>query len=435
MTHYTRYTRLAAAAATAALVLTACGGEAEGEGDAADTEGDSQEQVQLRFSWWGSDSRHQMTQEIIDAFEDENPHISIEGEFGDWSGYWDQLATQSAGGDAPDIIQMDDKYLREYADRGALLDLSDIDLSEFDEGAVDNGRTEDGLFGITTGINALALVANPDIFDEAGVEMPDDTTWTWEDFAEIAAEISENHDSAFGTNDPNEPGGFQVWLRQQGKHFTTAEGELGFTAEDAAEYFQYYLDMVGTGMPTATEISENQSAGPDQSLTGTGQVAMAPWWTNQLPALTSASGAELELLRFPSQSGNSAENGLWYKSSMMLSASAATEHPEEVKEFIDFFVNSETAGQLNQMDRGLPANSAVRESIMSDLEPADQKSADFIAAIEEDVMAQPAEPVPALGFSALQEILYRYEIEVFFENLTPEEAAEQMIPEMESELQ
>lgn len=422
-----RTTTLAAAVLAGTVALTGCSAEA--------SDSDGAEEVTLRFAWWGADSRHQATEELITAFEEEHPKISVEAEYGDWSGYWDQLATQSAGGGEPDIIQMDDKYLREYADRGGLLDLSEVDVSAFDDDAVDNGRTEDGLFGITTGINALALVTNPAVFEEAGVEMPDDTTWTWEDFAEITAEISENHDSAFGTNDPNEPGGFQVWLRQQGQHFTTDEGELGFDAADAAEYFEFYLDMIGEGIPTAAEISENQSAGPDQSLMGTGEAAMAPWWTNQLPALSSASGEELELLRFPSHSGNAEESGLWYKSSMMLSASSGTDHPEEVITFIDWFVNSEEAAELNQMDRGLPGNNDLRAHIADDLEPADQTAADFIADIEDEVAAQPVEPVPSLGFSGLQEILYRYEIEVFFENQTPEDAAEAMITEMESELQ
>ncbi|OSM43794.1 ABC transporter substrate-binding protein [Nesterenkonia sp. PF2B19] len=427
MTTFTRLSKLVAVTSLSALALTACGGDADGGGEAG---GD--EDVQLRFTWWGSDSRHQTTQEIIDAFEEEHPHISISAEYGDWSGYWDQLATQSAGNDMPDVIQMDDKYLREYADRGALLDLSDVDVSEFDQDAVDNGRTEEGLFGITTGINSLALIANPELFDEAGVELPDDTTWTWDDFAEISAELSENLDDGYGTNDPNEPGGFQVWLRQQDKHMTTDEGELGFDADDAADYFQYYLDMVGEGIPSAAVMSENQSSGPDQSLLGTGQVAMAPWWTNQINGLSEASGVDLELLRFPSSTGSAEDNGMWYKSSMLMSAAATTDHPEEAQLFIDFFVNSEEAGMLNLVDRGLPGNNSVREAILPELEGPDLVSAEFIADIE-DELAGP-EPVPSLGFSGLQDIIYRYEMEVFFERQSPQDAAENMISEMEAEL-
>lgn len=430
MTHSFRYTKLAAATLVGALALTSCGGDAGGDAAGGEDGGD----VTLSFSWWGSDARHQATEEAIELFNETHEGITVEGQYGEWGGYWDQLATQSAGGDAPDIIQMDDKYLREYADRGSLLELSDVDTSEFDEGAVDNGRTEDGLFGITTGINSLAMVTNPAIFEEAGVEMPDDTTWTWEDFAEITAEISESGDGVYGTNNPNEPGSFQVWLRQQGTNFTTEEGGLGFDESQAAEYFQYHLDMVNSGMPSPSELSENQSAGPDQSMMGTGTAAMASWWTNQLGGLAEASGADLELLRFPTESGDPMESGMWYKSSMLMSASGDTEHPEEVKTFIDWFVNSEEAADFNGFDRGLPANASIRDYVLEDAGEADQKTADFILDIESEVEAQSVEPVPALGFSALQEILYRYESEVFFENMTPEEAAEAMIPEMESAL-
>ena len=64
----------------------------------------SGEPVTLRFAWWGSDSRHKTTQKVIDAYEAEHPNVTINGEFGEFSGYWDKLATATAAGDAPDII-------------------------------------------------------------------------------------------------------------------------------------------------------------------------------------------------------------------------------------------------------------------------------------------------------------------------------------------
>src|SRR5688572_6150035 len=88
--------------------------------------------VTLRFTWWGSDTRHQLTQKVIDAFEAENPNIKIKGEYGEWNGYWDKLATQTAANDSPDIIQMDEKYIAEYGGRGALLDLGKQELNTAD---------------------------------------------------------------------------------------------------------------------------------------------------------------------------------------------------------------------------------------------------------------------------------------------------------------
>ena len=67
--------KAAAAAAALSLVLTGCGSSPEAASDGP---------VTLRFSWWGSDVRHKMTEKLIEAFEAENPNINIEGEYGDW---------------------------------------------------------------------------------------------------------------------------------------------------------------------------------------------------------------------------------------------------------------------------------------------------------------------------------------------------------------
>ncbi|MBG6084300.1 ABC transporter substrate-binding protein [Zhihengliuella flava] len=422
-----RFKRLAQAAAigaTAALALTACGGG----GDAGDSEDGK---VSLRFTWWGSDARAQITEEIIAAFEAENPNIDIQPEYGDWNGYWDKLATQTAANDAPDIIQMDAQYLREYADRGALLDLADVDLSQIEESIVDNGRTTDGLFGLTTSVNTPVILANPDVFAEAGVEIPDDTTWTWDDFEQVASEVTAGADGKFGAGSPSEPLNIQVWLRQQGKNLTTEEGQLGLSVDDAEAYLQHVADLGEAGAyPSAAAIAEDQTAAVDQSLMGTGTAAMGTYWSNQVSAIAGASGAEIQPLRYPSETGNAEDAGLWYKASMMLSAFSGTDHPEEAQQFIDFFVNNVDAGLIGMTERGLPANSEVREAVMAELEGVDKASAEFVTEVEPELGE--AEPVPPVGFSELQNILYRYELEVMFERQSAADAAESMVAEMES---
>ena len=175
-------------AVATALALTACSGG--GGSNSADGGGD---QVTLRFAWWGSDLRHEATQEAIDAFETENPNITVEGEFGEWSGYWDKLATMTAGGDAPDVIQMSDAYMSEYAGRGALLDLSkqtELETSTLDASSLQSGEINGILYAVEAGANAPVVFANAKLFEAAGVEMPDDKTWTWDDYTEIAQAIT-----------------------------------------------------------------------------------------------------------------------------------------------------------------------------------------------------------------------------------------------------
>ncbi|MBE1515018.1 ABC transporter substrate-binding protein [Nesterenkonia halotolerans] len=423
-----RSAQFTAVGLAALLGLTACGSgdaQAGGEGD---------EPVELSLAYWGGGLRVEQTEAIIEAFEAEHPDISVTGAYSDFSGHWEQLATQTAGGDTPDLIQMDDKYLREYADRGVLLDLTDVDVSQMDEDAANNGRTEEGLFGITTGVNSLALGMNPALFEEAGVDVPDDTTWTWEDFAEITTELSANLDGSYGTNETNEPGGFQVWLRQDGKHLTTEDGELGFEEQDLVEYYEYWLELARDGgMPPADVMAENRGASPEQQLIHTGRVALAPMWTSSLAGISESAGVEMELLRFPSKTGEAEDSGAWSKSSMFMSASASTEHPEEVQTFIDFMINDVDAGLLGLTDRGLPSQQEVRAAVLDEIEGQDLKSAEFVAEIGEEIAGP--EPVPALGFSAIQETMVRFEDELYFERLSPEEAAAAVITEMQAAIE
>ncbi|GAA3704540.1 extracellular solute-binding protein [Zhihengliuella alba] len=420
-----RLARAVATAAVAGLALTACGGAA-----GSDEGKEGGEQVSLRFSWWGSDQRSQNTMAIIEAFEAKNPDIDIVPEPNSFSGYWDKLATQSAAGDAPDVMQMDLAYFREYADRGVLRDVPDVDTSKISDDLLSQGRTDEGQFGIPTGFASIAMIAHPGVFEEAGVDLPDDQTWTWEDFADVTERISENVEGAYGSTSPFEPvGGFMTWLRQQDQHITTSDGELGFEEADLQQYLEFQKAFVDAGSyPDPTVIEEDRAAGTERSLLAQGRMGLLSGWTNLLPAASSASGAELVPLRTPSMTGKAEDNGLWHRVSMFLSASSGTEHPEEAQRFIDFFVNSEEAGMENLTDRGLPANSEVRTAVMDQLEGRDLAAAEFLDDIEDEV-SEP-EPVPVAGSAEFEGILHRYETEVYFERLTPGEAAAAAYAEM-----
>jgi ABC-type glycerol-3-phosphate transport system substrate-binding protein len=46
-----------------------------------------QKPVTMRFVWWGSDVRHQVTLAAIDRYQELYPHITIEVEYQGYSGY------------------------------------------------------------------------------------------------------------------------------------------------------------------------------------------------------------------------------------------------------------------------------------------------------------------------------------------------------------
>jgi len=421
----------AVAIASALLAASACGGDSGGGGSANG-------EVTLRFNWWGSDTRHKITQQVIDAFEKDHPKIKIKGEYGEWAGYWDKLATTVAANDAPDIIQMDEKYLREYADRGALLDLKKadgLDTGKFEPDTLAAGEFDGGLYGLNAGINAFTIVANPAVFKAAGVAMPDDKTWTWDQYAQLSSQITAKLNgkgwgtAAYGTNDAS----LNMWARQHGQSLFTKDGKLGVTQEGLTEFWTGLRKMQDAkATPSAEFTAQDMNAPLDQSGMATGKLAMGYSWSNQLNALSKASGQQLKLLRLPSVAGKASENGSYYKGSMFWSISSRSKHPKEAAEFVSYLANNTTAGNLLLAERGVPPNTEIRAAVASKLQPADAASQAFIQDIAKE-LGEPSPP-PPVGGGQVEKIIQRYTTEVMFGRQKPEQAAKAFTDEVNGEL-
>lgn len=77
----------------------------------------------LNILWWGSQTRHELTTAMLEKFQELNPDIEVVMDYSDWDGYWTKLPAQVAGGQTPDVFQMDYSKLSQYVDNGVLAEL------------------------------------------------------------------------------------------------------------------------------------------------------------------------------------------------------------------------------------------------------------------------------------------------------------------------
>ena len=77
----------------------------------------------------------------------------------------------------------------------------------------------------------------------------------------------------------------------------------------------------------------------------------------------------------------------------------------------------------------MPPNSEVLATVTPELDGLDETIAEFLQDVESDVGEAP--PLPPAGGADYGQIVYRYELEVFFGRMTPEEASEAMLTEMQ----
>ncbi|MBD3624185.1 MAG: extracellular solute-binding protein, partial [Rhodobacteraceae bacterium] len=116
----------------------------------------------VRLIWWGNPERDKRTNAVVDLYMQQTGN-SVVPETYAWGDYWQKLATQAAGGNLPDVIQMDYRFIFEYARRGQLAAMDEfvgnqLQLGDFDPNQMESGKVDGKLYGVSMGANSMTNV-------------------------------------------------------------------------------------------------------------------------------------------------------------------------------------------------------------------------------------------------------------------------------------
>jgi multiple sugar transport system substrate-binding protein len=420
---------LTAAVLTVSLAACGSGGSSSSGGDAskpaAGSDGSKAAEskpVTLRFSWWGSQPRHDYTLKVIDMYQKQHPNVKIEPEYAAFDDYWKKLAPQAAAGELPDIIQMDISYISQYGGRNQLADLTPfvnnklINTADISPNFISGGKLGDKLYGFSTGVNALNVQYDPALLKKIGLDkIPDN--WTWDDYKSYAQKAGQA--GLYFDEGLRPEVFFSYYLRQNGKTLYSADGtQLGY--DDDKMFVDYFGMTTGSvkakGSPTPDVTAQIKGVEDDLVVKSK---AISNWqWSNQYAGLQKTAGRPLEIAPLP---GPNANKGLYLKPSMYLSISQNSKNKDEAAKFIDFFINDIEANKLILGDRGVPGSSKVKEALKPMLSPELQKVFDFVAWAEKNSSAM--DPIDPVGAGEVGAIFKTYDEMMKFGKITPEEAA------------
>lgn len=412
------------AAAALAIGLAGCSSEPAAE------EGP----VEIRFTWWGGDARHELTNKALDAFEAANDDITVVRDFGGFDGYLDKITTQYAGGNSPDVIQLYNEVLVEFADRGQLWDLNQavedgaLSLEGWPQDVVDMTTVGGELAALTFGSTTHAFIYDQTKAAEFGVETPADG-YSWDDLATYAAAITKaSGGKVWGTTDLSHSYQiFEVWAKQNGEEFLTADG-IGFSQATLESFWQYWADMRESGAVPSPDVSTEYIGTPYDAVVQ-GVVTSTFLFTNQFQSVADSTPSELSIARMP---GESPTPGQYLRSAMNLTVSKQSKHPEAAARLVDFLLNSDEANEILGTDRGFPSNADVFEVATTGLEGPSAASAEIFESVRSN--GSPA-PVPApVGSAAVNTLFSEYAQQVQFGQLSVSDAATQFLAAAESEL-
>jgi multiple sugar transport system substrate-binding protein len=326
------------------------------------------EEVVLRFSWWGGETRHNALLAAMDLFMERNPTITVEGEFSGWSGYIDKLRTQMAAGQQPDVYYngLDGPWqVLPIEARADLNDFAAIQTDQLAEAQLEQVRLDGELLGLPRSASVRGgYLINGTLFAELGIEIPD-YEWTWDDFASIAQEVYDSSDGdVFGTLD--ETGGVtygsfgsRAWMLSHfGVPLTNPEG-LAVTEEQLGEFYSWWADLRERGAASSAEVSVSADDNQNSPIV-TGKVGMLALSLGSYARFQSNTTDNLVFVPFPQGEYNNNE----LAAGVIASLSSASENQDEAAEFLDFIINDVEAGLILGTEVGIPANAERREALL-----------------------------------------------------------------------
>jgi multiple sugar transport system substrate-binding protein len=171
-----RYSYWAALASAAALA--GCGGAAD---------------RRIAIDFWAMGAEGERVQPLITDFEQTHPEIRVRVQQIPWSAAHEKLLTAFAGDALPDVCQLGNTWLAEYAALDALEDLTDrvatsakVDPDDFFAGVWQGNVIDGRVVGVPWYVDTRILFYRTDLLAAAGHDKP---PATWDEWMEVMRDV------------------------------------------------------------------------------------------------------------------------------------------------------------------------------------------------------------------------------------------------------
>jgi multiple sugar transport system substrate-binding protein len=231
---------IAAVTGAAALVLTGCSTPAGDDGPVTIT----------YTNFISNDGNEENLQTIVDAFEAENPDITVEVTTLPYADYWTALQTDLAAGTVADVFDIEHANYASYQANGVLAPLEVANPGAYRESLLDAYSTDGTAFALPSSFSTVVVFYNADLFDAAGIDYPTND-WTWEDERKAAEAITDQAAGVWGDHQPVSFYEYYKVLAQNGGQFLNDDGTaVAFNTPEGVEAAEWLVGKSGTVMPT-----------------------------------------------------------------------------------------------------------------------------------------------------------------------------------------
>ena len=309
---------------------------------------------------------------FVKKFEEANPGIKLNLEVVSWNDLYTVVSTRISNNNAPDILNID--VFADYANEGLLLPVSDYcpeDLyKDFFPAFIAESVIGDTVWAVPDLASARALFYNPQILEEAGVEVP--TTWAeLEDASQAILDAFGGEIYPWGIDMTTDEGqaafAYYTWGNNGG--FVDENGEWALNSDANVEAITYAIGLVSKGFTNPNPATQTRYDLQDMFAAGKLAMVIGP---NQIPTYVKDKGSDLvpATAAIPHNEGaGSSSVGVMDRIMAFRDDSAPDQaaRNEAIGKFLSFFYDPVNYVGWVSMEGFLPAvNSAVGALVEAD---------------------------------------------------------------------
>ena len=318
--------------------------------------------------WLWDDNQMASYQACADAFHTANPEITVKITQNAWTQYWQNLTTQLASGEAPDVWTNQGSYYPQFVSSNQILDIQPfvdadkVDVNQYQSGLADLFTKDGKRYGLPKDWDTMALVYNVEQLKKQGIDAAalKELTWNPTDggtFQQVIAKATvdaDGHDGldpAFDKTKVKVYGYLPEWA--DGSQGQNGWGDLaasnGFSYLDKnpwgtrykyddpklAETIEWFKSLIAKGYSPALDKSSTLSR-DSQMQAGKGAITVAGSWTINSYV---GDGAKVKVAFAPLPTGpqgrktaiNGLSDAIW----------AGTKHKDEAWKWVKFLGSSD----------------------------------------------------------------------------------------------
>ena len=207
------------------------------------------------IDFWGLGVEGEVVKQLVPAFEREHPEIRVRVQQIPWTAAHEKLLTAYVGEATPDLCQLGNTWVPEFAVLNALVPLDSlvrasevVDRSDYFEGIWETNVVGASTYGIPWYVDTRLLFYRSDMLRQAGYDRMPGTWSEWLDAMQEIKEIAgeDGYAILLPTDEWQHPVMFGL---QTGATLLTEDGlHADFSSPEFKEAFEFYVSLYETGV-------------------------------------------------------------------------------------------------------------------------------------------------------------------------------------------